>query len=138
MRSNFYLILLSFLSKNFLIRNQLTFCKELSVEEKLTYLPHPTQTDQTLLKQEAVITVHGIPLSSYIEDIITSKISSNAIKGRQAIDLVINKFNTEISELSKSIDDLKAQVKRSIPNRNIIPEEIEIPHPHFNFTGSDS
>lgn len=114
----------------------LTFCKELSVEEKLTYLPHPTQTDQTLLKQEAVITVHGIPLSSYIEDIITNKISSNAIKGRQAIDLVINKFNTEISELSKSIDDLKAQVKRSLPKS--IPEEIEIPHPHFNFTGADS
>jgi len=109
----------------------LTFCKELSVEEKLTYFPDPTQPNQTLLKQEAMITVHGIPLSSYIEDIITSTISTNADKGRQAMEFVINKLNIEMQEvrdgISKSVDDLKAQVKRSIP------EEIDIPHAHFNF-----
>jgi len=110
----------------------LTFCKELSVEEKLTYFPHPIEPNQTLLKQEAVITVHGVPLSSYIEDIITSTISTNADKGRQAMEFVINKLNTEMQGIStvyqKSVDDLKAQVKRSIP------EEIDIPHPHLNYT----
>lgn len=61
-------------------RPQLTFCNELSIEEKLTYVPHPTIADTTLLKQEAVITVHGIPLSSYFEDFISKTISGNASK----------------------------------------------------------
>lgn len=59
---------------------QLTFCNELSVMEKLTYSPHPTESNTTLLRQEAVITVHGIPLSSYIESFISSTISANANK----------------------------------------------------------
>jgi hypothetical protein len=48
--------------------------------EKLTYCPHPVEKDTTLLKQEAVITVHGIPLSSYIESFISQTISANANK----------------------------------------------------------
>lgn len=48
--------------------------------EKLTYSPHPTESDTTLLRQEAVITVHGIPLSSYIESFISNTISANANK----------------------------------------------------------
>ena len=59
---------------------QLTFCNELSIVEKLTYSPHPTQPNSTLLKQEAVVTVHGVPLSSYFEDFVTRTISSNANK----------------------------------------------------------
>lgn len=50
--------------------------------EKLTYAPHPTESNTTLLRQEAVITVHGIPLSSYIESFISSTISANANKVR--------------------------------------------------------
>lgn len=72
--------------------------------------------------------MHGIPLSSYVEDILTTTISTNADKGRQAMEFVINKLNIEMQEISKNVDELKAQVKRSIP------DEIEIPHPHFNFT----
>src|SRR5947209_2062046 len=61
-------------------KNQLTFCNELSIMEKLTYMPHPTQEETTLLKQEAVITVHGVPLSSYFEDFLSKTISGNANK----------------------------------------------------------
>lgn len=60
--------------------NQLSFSNEISIMEKLTYIPHPGKPDSTLLKQEAVITVHGVPLSSYCENFISSVISSNAHK----------------------------------------------------------
>ena len=59
---------------------QLSFCNELSIVERLTYSPHPTQPESTLLKQEAVVTVHGIPLSSYFEDFVSRNISTNANK----------------------------------------------------------
>lgn len=83
--------------------------------------------DTTLLKQEAVITVHGIPLSSYFEDFISRTISGNAnkvsdahnsitrfavrrssltrpgvvvLQGRQAMELVISNINREVQELT--------------------------------------
>ena len=37
---------------------------------------------RTQLKQEAVVTIHGIPLSSYLEKIITQNINNNAHKVR--------------------------------------------------------
>lgn len=67
----------------------LTMCNKLSFEEKLTYTPHPLDPNATLLKQEAVISVSGVPLSSYLEDFLTNTISINANKGRQAIEWVI-------------------------------------------------
>ena len=95
----------------FICQQQLTFCNELSIVEKLTYEPHPTQTNTTLLKQEAVVTVHGIPLSSYFEDFLSKTISLNANKGRQAMEWVIGKINTEVEEMRnnavvKSVDEL--------------------------------
>jgi hypothetical protein len=92
-------------------QQQLTFCNELSIVEKLTYEPHPSETNTTLLKQEAVITVHGIPLSSYFEDFLSSTISVNANKGRQAMEWVISKINAEVEEMKntvvvKSVDEL--------------------------------
>lgn len=67
----------------------LTLCNKLTFEEKLTYVPHPEDPNTTLLKQEAIISVFGVPLSSYVEDFLTNNISNNANKGRQAIEWVI-------------------------------------------------
>lgn len=77
----------------------LTFCRHISVDEVLYYTPHPTDPSKTLLKQEATVTVEGVPLSRYMEDLLTSKISVNAGKGRQGLEWVIAKLNTEVSEL---------------------------------------
>lgn len=74
----------------------LTFCSHISVDEELHYSPHPTDTSKTLLKQEACVSVHGVPLKHYMEDLITSKISSNASKGRLGLEWVINKINSEV------------------------------------------
>lgn len=75
----------------------LTFCRHISVDESLHYAPHPNDPTKTLLKQEACVSVHGVPLSYYMEDMITSKISSNANKGRLGLEWVISKINTEVS-----------------------------------------
>lgn len=75
----------------------LTFCRHISVDEVLYYTPHPTDPQKTLLKQEASVSVQGVPLSHYMEDIITSRISSNAGKGRQGLEWVINKINSEVN-----------------------------------------
>lgn len=62
------------------------------------YEPHPTDPNKTLLRQEATVTVEGVPLSHYMEEMLTSKISLNAGKGRQGLEWVINKINTEVGE----------------------------------------
>lgn len=75
----------------------LTFCRHISVDEVLYYTPHPTDPAKTLLKQEASVSVQGVPLSHYMEDMITSRISMNAGKGRQGLEWVINKINLEVN-----------------------------------------
>ena len=62
---------------------QLSFGSLVAVDEKLTYAPHPEDLSKTLLKQEAVVTVQGLPLSSYFENFLTNKISHNASKVRR-------------------------------------------------------
>lgn len=75
----------------------LTFGRHISVDEVLHYSSHPTDPRKTLLKQEATVSVHGVPLSYYMEDMITSRISSNANKGRLGLEWVINKINSEVT-----------------------------------------
>ncbi|CAH4004310.1 protein slowmo [Pieris brassicae] len=96
----------------------LTFCHYIAVDETVRYTPHPSDASKTLLTQEAVVTVQGVPLSSYMEDLLANRISLNAGKGRQAIEWVIGKFDNEIKELAtsacKSTDELLSQTKKSI------------------------
>ncbi|CAB3231035.1 unnamed protein product [Arctia plantaginis] len=96
----------------------LTFCHYIAVDETVRYTPDPSDTSKTLLKQEAVVTVQGVPLSNYMEDLLANKISLNAGKGRQAIEWVIGKIDAEIKELAstacKSTDELLSQTKKSL------------------------
>lgn len=92
----------------------LTFCRHIAVNETLKYVPHPSDPSKTLLKQEAVVTVQGVPLTNYMEDMLTSKISNNASKGRQAMEYVINKINEEVHELSRSTDEILTNTKKSL------------------------
>ncbi|CAH1391570.1 unnamed protein product [Nezara viridula] len=88
-----------------------TFGKFVAVDELVKYEPHPEEAGKTLLKQEAVITVQGVPLNSYMEDLLTSTIMLNANKGRQAIEWVIDKINTDVMEIKANAAD---GLKRSI------------------------
>ncbi|XP_066588295.1 protein slowmo [Prorops nasuta] len=88
----------------------LTFCNYIAVDETVRYQPDPNDSSKTLLTQEAVVTVQGVPLTNYMEDLLTSKISFNANKGRQAMEWVIEKLESEVKELAttavKSTDEL--------------------------------
>lgn len=57
---------------------QLSFSNYIDVGETLRYIPHPQDKNKTLLKQEAIVTVQGAPLASYMEDLLTKRISFNA------------------------------------------------------------
>ncbi|KAG7188732.1 hypothetical protein KM043_008352 [Ampulex compressa] len=96
----------------------LTFCNNIAVDETVRYTPHPTDTSKTLLTQEAVITVQGVPLTSYMENLLTSRISFNANMGRQAMEWAIDKLESEVKELAntavKSTDELFHQTCRQI------------------------
>lgn len=107
----------------------LTFCRHISVDEVLYYEPHPTDSTKTLLKQEASVSVHGVPLKHYMENLITSRISTNAGKGRQGLEWVISMINSEvkgiadavtkgtdeiITQTSKSFDDMTGTARKSM------------------------
>lgn len=102
-------------AKNMILRTiNLTFCRHIAVNETLNYVPHPSDPSKTLLKQEAVVTVKGVPLNHYMEDLLANKISNNAGKGRQAMEWVIKKLNDEVKDLTRSTDEILNSTKRSI------------------------
>ncbi|KAM5245714.1 PRELI domain containing protein 3B isoform 2-T2 [Ctenodactylus gundi] len=84
------------------IVKSISFTNMVSVDERLIYKPHPQDQEKTVLTQEAIITVKGVSLSSYLEGLMASTISSNANKGREAMEWVIHKLNAEIEELTAS------------------------------------
>merc|ERR1719431_1138656 len=55
-----------------------TFSNVVSIDEQLVYEPHPQEPGKTLLKQEATITVSGVPLTSYMESIVANGCNSYA------------------------------------------------------------
>ncbi|XP_053429851.1 PRELI domain containing protein 3B isoform X2 [Nycticebus coucang] len=70
----------------------ISFTNMVSVDERLIYKPHPQDPEKTILTQEAIITVKGVSLSSYLEGLM----------GREAMEWVIHKLNAEIEELTAS------------------------------------
>ncbi|KAM4612457.1 PRELI domain containing protein 3B [Discoglossus pictus] len=87
--------------------SNITFTNMVSVDERLVYKPHPQDPQKTILTQEAIISVKGVSLSSYLEGMMANTISTNANKGRDAMEWVIGKLNTEL-------EDLKATTRGSI------------------------
>ncbi|NWH56997.1 PLD3A protein, partial [Geococcyx californianus] len=90
-----------------LCSTNITLTNLVSVDERLVYTPHPENPEKTVLTQEAIITVKGISLSSYLESLMANTISSNARKGRDALEWVISKINTELEELKSTREGMK-------------------------------
>ncbi|XP_036389206.1 PRELI domain containing protein 3B-like [Megalops cyprinoides] len=83
----------------------ITFTNMVSVDERLIYRPHPHDPEKTMLTQEAIISVKGMSLSSYLEGLMASNISTNAGKGREAMEWVIRRLNEEIEDLKATARD---------------------------------
>ncbi|NXL42635.1 PLD3A protein, partial [Podilymbus podiceps] len=90
-----------------LCSTNITLTNLVSVDERLVYTPHPENPEKTVLTQEAIITVKGISLSSYLESLMANTISSNARKGRDALEWVISKLNTELEDLKSTREGMK-------------------------------
>jgi hypothetical protein len=94
-----------------------------SVDEKLTYKPHPQDPAcRTVLEQETVVTVRGVPLIDYCEKLFLTTYETNAKKGRQGIEWVIGNIKREYEELSTKLshevaglsDKLTSELRRSL------------------------
>jgi len=90
----------------------LTFCNFVSMEEHMTYCPDSQDPGKTLLRQETVVTVQGVPLTSYMESIIVNTVSNNSSKGKAAIEWIVDKLGAECRSinLSNSLDKLKTEI----------------------------
>ncbi|XP_036793845.1 PRELI domain containing protein 3A isoform X1 [Oncorhynchus mykiss] len=68
-----------------LYSTNITLTNLVSVDERLVYRPHPDNSEVTVLTQEAIITVKGVSLSSYLEGMMALRMSANARKGWDAL-----------------------------------------------------
>ncbi|XP_018007621.1 protein slowmo isoform X2 [Hyalella azteca] len=72
----------------------LTFSHTVTMLERMVYRaapPAPGSTQpRTVMEQEFTVTVHGIPLASYLEDTILGSLARNAFKGREAMEWTID------------------------------------------------
>ena len=73
----------------------LTFNSYVNMEEKMTYTADPEDNSRTMCKQEMIVTVQGVPLTSYMEGIIVNTVSNNSSKGKAAIEWVVEKLGQE-------------------------------------------
>lgn len=95
-----------------------TFWGILAAEETLVYEPDKNDSNKTSLSQSAKISVNGIQFANYFEGVICSNFESTSVKGRRALQQVLNKIevesiiNTVTSELHELSTDLdKATTK---------------------------
>ncbi|KAL7875137.1 hypothetical protein SRHO_G00061070 [Serrasalmus rhombeus] len=79
-----------------LCSTNITLTNLVSVDERLVYRPHPENPDVTILTQEAIITVKGVSLSSYLEGLMAISMSANARKGWDAIEWIIKNSECEM------------------------------------------
>jgi len=89
----------------------LTFCSFVTMKEQMSYFPHPENPEQTLLRQETLVTVRGVPLTSYMESLIVNTVSSNSSKGKRAIEWVVDKIEQESRNVSGLLDKLQGEVQ---------------------------
>ncbi|KAG5271033.1 hypothetical protein AALO_G00175120 [Alosa alosa] len=64
-----------------LYSTNITLTNLVSVDERLLYRPHPDNPDVTILTQEAIITVKGVSLSSYLEGLMALSMAGMQLSG---------------------------------------------------------
>lgn len=97
----------------------------------MTYTADPEDNSRTMCKQEMIVTVQGVPLTSYMEGIIVNTVSNNSSKGKAAIEWVVEKLGQECRGLSlySSLDSLKSEIvdlKHSVAESLILPAKKSI------------
>jgi hypothetical protein len=86
--------------KTFRLKSRNLNCTSfVSVDETLEYKADPSDANKTHLAQTAVVTMKGIPLIDYCENLMTQTIHNNASKGRDGLEWVIGNVTRELKEL---------------------------------------
>jgi len=80
----------------------LTFCNFVTIDEQVVYAPHPSDSNSTLLRQESIVTVRGMPMTDYMENAIKSTMASKSGQGRQAIEWVISRLKEETHDIGRA------------------------------------
>jgi len=95
--------------------HNLTFNSKVNVEENITYTPHPDDpVGKTLMTQQAIVTVQGVPLTSYMEQLMTTSIAGNASNGRLALENVILRVQSEAKDIKDTLNKLDSDLKTSL------------------------
>ncbi|XP_060925373.1 PRELI domain containing protein 3B [Limanda limanda] len=106
------------IEKSFELKStNITFTNMISVDEKLTYKTHPEDSEKTILTQEAIISVKGVSLGSYLEGVMASTMSANAGKGREAMEWVIRRLNAEIEELAATARVIRTPMAAAVTEK---------------------
>ena len=74
----------------------ISFTRNISCDETLTYRPHPDNPNHTQLVQTTTLKCFGVPFVAYCEQLLKNIMTSNADKGRVALEWVINKIDSEV------------------------------------------
>jgi hypothetical protein len=75
----------------------------LRVDERLTYVPDPADSQKTILKQEASVSINLPAFTDYCERAFLSVYQTNALKGRTGVEWVIESLKREYNEISSKV-----------------------------------
>jgi len=92
----------------------LSLSNVVTMVETIRYTPHPEDADKTVMKQETEVTVSGLPLCSSLENIIVNKALSNASKGREAINWIVEKIGSECCNIQNEMANVVHSVEETL------------------------
>jgi len=78
--------------------------KVLRMDEHITYTQDPTDPEKTNFKQDVTVTVTGLPFIGRLEKLITDRSEDSSVKGRQAMEWIIDTVQTEAKDFSDSVE----------------------------------
>lgn len=73
------------------------------VDERLTYLPDPSDSQKTILKQEASVSISLPAFTDYCEKAFMNVYQANALKGRTGVEWVIESLKREYNEITSKV-----------------------------------
>uniref|UniRef100_A0AC35TQ41 PRELI/MSF1 domain-containing protein n=1 Tax=Rhabditophanes sp. KR3021 TaxID=114890 RepID=A0AC35TQ41_9BILA len=86
------------------------------INEKLTYVPHPSDPEKTILKQEASVDVSLPAFTDTCEKAFLHTYSTNAVKGRKGMEWVIDIIKKEYTELTNLFETEVAEISDKVMN----------------------
>jgi len=87
------------------------------VDERLTYTPDPTDSQKTILKQEASVSISLPAFTDYCERSFMNVYQTNALKGRSGVEWVIESLKQEFNELTSKVSSEVSELSDKVMSR---------------------